>query len=275
MAKKIKSAPNYLHGYSEQEQARLYNQARFFEHIVYEKVDFSKQKRILEVGCGVGAQTEILLKRFPHLHVQGMDASSIQIEQARKKLAPLIKSGRVSFDLGNALELPYPENSFDGAFVCWFLEHVQKPIEILREIRRVLKASSIIYCTEVLNATFYVHPYSPATLQYWFAFNDHHWSLGGDPFVGAKLANYLLAAGFQDVSTDVSVHHYDNRAPKKRGEFIEDWISFLLSGAPGLLQAGKVTPKLVEEMKKELICLKDDPNAVFFNTWVQAKALAC
>ncbi len=270
-----KSKLDYIHGFSEQEQARLYRQAQFFEEIVYEKVNFSEQKRILEVGCGVGAQTEILLKRFPHLFVHGVDASCVQIEKAKKHLSSSIKNDRVVFDVGDALNLPYSENAFDGAFICWFLEHVSKPIEILKELRRVLKASSPIYCTEVLNATFYVHPYSPATLQYWFQFNDYHWSLGGDPFVGAKLANYLLAAGYQNVSTEVSVHHYDNRAPKKRAQFIEDWIGFLLSGAPNLLKAKKVTPKLVKEMKEELTRLKDDPDAVFFNTWVQAKAYAC
>lgn len=270
---KWKSRP-YLHGYSEDEQERLYRQARFLESSVYQNVDFSNPSHILEVGCGVGAQTKILIERFPYLSIQGIDAAPVQIEKAKKFLSQEIKKGKVSLDTGDALHLPYRENEFDGAFLCWFLEHVQKPVEVLREIRRVLKASAVIYCTEVLNASFYVHPYSPATLQYWFAFNDYHWSLGGDPFVGAKLANYLMAAGYQNISTEVSVHLYDNRTPKRRVQFIEDWASFLLSGAPGLLKAHKVTPHLVEQMKDELHRLREDPNAVFFNAWVQAKAQA-
>jgi ubiquinone/menaquinone biosynthesis C-methylase UbiE len=267
-------AKGYLHGYTTAEQERLVQQARFLEPSVYQKVDFSSQRQILEVGSGVGAQTEILLERFPQITLSGIDASADQVECAKRRLAEHIGSGRVDVKLGDALHLPYAENSFDGAFVCWFLEHVQQPVEILKEMRRVLRPSAVIYCTEVLNATFYVHPYSPATLQYWFAFNDYQWTLKGDPFVGGKLANYLLAAGYQNVHTEVCVHHYDNRAPKRRAEFIEYWTKLLLSGAPGLIKAKKISPKVVQTMKKELARLKHDPDAVFFYCWVQAKAQA-
>lgn len=267
-------AKGYLHGFDPAEQDRLYRQARFLESSVYEHVDFSKQRSVIEVGCGVGAQTEILLDRFPHLHVHGVDAQQAQIDRARRHLRPQLKAGRVSLDVGDALKLPFADNSFDGGFICWLLEHVQNPVAILAELKRVLKTGGVIYLSEVLNATFYVHPYSPATQQYWFAFNDHQWNLGGDPFVGAKLANYLLAAGYQDISLNVAVHHYDNRSPKRRAQFIEYWTSLLLSGAPGLLAAKRVTAEVVREMTAELERLKNDPDAVFFYSWVRGRAEA-
>ena len=96
----------------------------------------------------------------------------------------------------------------------------------------------------------------------------------GRPLRGAKLANYLAAAGFQDIQTEVKVHHYDNRAPKRRADFIGYWTNLMLSGAPTLLQAGKVTQDLVDEVRKELNALKYDPNAVFFYSWIQARARA-
>jgi ubiquinone/menaquinone biosynthesis C-methylase UbiE len=267
-------AEGYVHGYSKKEQDRLYVQARFLEHEVYEKVDFSRQRHVLEVGSGVGAQTEILLKRFPHLKIQCVDASAEQLGRAKKHLARQLKQGNVELAQADAAQLPFPSSSFDGAFLCWFLEHVQQPVAILREIRRVLKAGGAIYCSELLNSTYFVEPYSPATLQYLFALNDYQWMLKGDPFVGAKLGNCLLAAGFQNISTEVKVQFYDNRTPKRRAEYIQDWTDVLLSGAPALLKAGKVTEKIIEEMKEELTKLKDDPNAVFFSAWVQARAEA-
>src|SRR3989442_308657 len=141
----------YLHGYSSKEQHRLYHQARFYEKYVYEKINFTKASHIIEVGCGVGAQTEILLERFPHLHIQGVDLSSAQIAQAKKHLSKFVQSGQIKFNIENAEKLPYKNKSFDGAFLCWFLEHVQNPIKILKEVRRVLKPSSVIYNTEVFN----------------------------------------------------------------------------------------------------------------------------
>lgn len=265
-------APGYLHGFSHDEQDRLYKQARFLESSVYQNVDFSSAQNLIEVGCGVGAQTEILLERFQNLHVTGIDASGDQIARAKNHLDQSRFQNRVEFLQGDALHLPFPDDTFDAAFICWFLEHVQEPVEILKEVRRVMKAQATIACNEVFNATFYMHPYSPATLKFWFEFNDHQWNLKGDPFVGGKLANYLLKAGFQDIQTQVITHHYDNRTPKKRAQFIDDWAKLLLSGAPALIQTGKITPEIVDEMKNELQRLKKDSDAVIFYSWIQAQA---
>lgn len=265
------TTPGYLHGTSEGEQDRLYQQARFLESRIYDTVDFSKQTNLLEVGSGVGAQTEILLRRFPQAKIQSIDISQAQTERAKQHLAPQIKEGRVNIALGNAETLPFASDSFDGAFICWLLEHVQNPVQILKEVKRVIKSEAIVYCTEVMNATFFVNPYSPATLQYWFAFNDHQCNLGGDPFVGAKLGNYLKEAGFQNIETRVKSFHFDNRMPKIRSQMFEYWKQLLLSGTPSMLEAGKVTVELVSEMKRELETLKADPDAIFFYSCMQAK----
>ncbi len=263
----------YLHGFTPEEQDRLFEQARFLEPFVYAQLDYSDRHDLLEIGCGVGAQTDVLLRRFPELKITGIDASPIQIERARERHSPALDSGRLELLVGDALHLPFSEPRFDSAFVCWLLEHVRDPIEILKETRRVLLPGALITCSEVMNATFFVHPYSPHTLQYWFAFNDHQWELQGDPFVGAKLGNYLLAAGYSDIVTTPRTFHFDSRKPEQRARFIEYWAKLLLSGAPGLLEAGKVTPALVEGMKDELARLKNDPDAVFFYSFMQAQAV--
>ncbi|KMN47177.1 methyltransferase, partial [Chromobacterium violaceum] len=69
----------YIHGFSAAEQARLVRQARFSEAMVYRDVDFSGVQKLLEVGCGVGAQTEILLRRFPDVGITGLDFSQRQL----------------------------------------------------------------------------------------------------------------------------------------------------------------------------------------------------
>jgi ubiquinone/menaquinone biosynthesis C-methylase UbiE len=262
----------YLHGYTAKEQNRLYHQARFLEDQVFSNVDFTGRKHIIEIGCGVGAQTEILLERYPDLKITCVDASADQLSRARKHLSEYIKAGRVSLTQANASELPFADDSFDGAFVTWFLEHVPSPIEILKEARRVLQRNALIHLNEVLNHTFFVHPYSPATLQYWFAFNDHQWNLKGDPYVGAKLGNYLAAAGYAHITTNFTYVHLDNRQPKTRARFIEYWIDLLLSGAPELEHAGKVTHDIVQQMTIELSSLRDNPDSVIFFGHMKARA---
>ena len=92
--------------------------------------------------------------------------------------------------------------------------------------------------------------------------------------MGGKLANYLIEAGYQNVTTKVLTYQFDNRMPKKRAAFIDYWTDLLLSGAPSLIKAGRVTPELVEEMRSESETLKTAPDAVFFYSWIQARAEA-
>ncbi len=262
----------YIHGYSSDEQDRLYEQARFLEERLYSTIDFNNAGRIVELGCGVGAQTEILLRRFPKLHIEGVDASEAQLARAATHLREAIGQKRVHLTQADAKKLPFGDNVFDGAFLCWILEHVPNPIDVLKEAGRVLGPGARIYCTEVLNATFFLEPYSPATQQYWFAFNDHQWNLGGDPFVGAKLGNLLLEAGFQQIETSVKSFHYDSRTPKLRAQMIDFWAVLLLSGTPALLEAGRTTEAEIARMREELDRVKHEKNGVFFYSSVQATA---
>ena len=168
--------------------------------------------------------------------------------------------------------MDFEANTFDSAFLCWVLEHVPDPVSVLAETRRVLSSGATIVVTEVQNATFFLDPYSPHTLAYWAAFNDYQLELGGDPFVGAKLGNLLQRVGFSDIDTRIKTVHLDNRTPGERAEFIAFWSELLLSGAPGLLEAGKVSAETVAGMTEELRAVGHDPDAVFFYSFVQARA---
>lgn len=266
-------AKGYVHGFTREEQDRLHDQARFLEHRIHDRLPFWKCRHLLEVGCGVGAQTEILLRHFPELRVTGIDMSEENLGRARENLAGVSwAEGRYDLRVADARRLEDKAGSFDGAFLCWILEHVPDPQQILSEVRRVLSPGSPIVVTEVQNASFFIDPYSPHTMAYWLAFNDHQLELGGDPFVGAKLGNMLLAVGYQDITTKVRNIHLDNRAPGERAEFLAFWTGLLMSGAPGLQEAGKVSEETVEGMKEELSRVAHDPNAVFFYSFVQARA---
>ena len=273
MSKAQAEGRGYVHGFTRAEQERLKRQARFLEHRIHDRLPFWKARRLLEIGCGVGAQTEILLRHFPDLHVTGIDTSETNLERARENLAALSwAEGRYDLSVEDAGRLSFGVDSFDSAFLCWLLEHVEDPMRVLSEVRRVLRPGSSVVVTEVQNATFFIDPYSPHTMAYWLAFNDHQLELGGDPFVGAKLGNLLLAVGYQDITTKVRNIHLDNRAPGERAEFLAFWTELLLSGAPGLAAAGKVSEETVEGMKEELGRVAHDPNAVFFYAFIQARA---
>ena len=263
----------YLHGFSATEQARLMRQARLAESTVFHDIDYADARRLLEVGSGVGAQTEILLRRFPDLHATCVDLNGQQVEAARHNLGAMPWfDGRYDLHQADATDLPFDPRSFDAAFLCWVLEHVPTPARVLSEVRRVLVPGAPVYVTEVMNASFLLDPYSPNVWRYWMAFNDFQIDSGGDPFVGAKLGNLLLAGGFRDVTTQIKTFHFDNREPARRKTMIAFWEELLLSAADQLVAAGKVTTEVVEGVRHEMRQVQNDPNAVFFYSFVQARA---
>jgi ubiquinone/menaquinone biosynthesis C-methylase UbiE len=265
----------YLHGYTPRERDRLRRQARVLEPMVHDHLPFHRRRNCLEIGAGVGAQTEILLRHFPDLHVTCVERSPTQIAEARRFLKSVAWArGRYTLVQEDAASLSFEREQFDCGFLCWILEHVSDPARILSELRRVLISGSPVVVNEVLNATFFIDPYSPCTLKYLMAFNDHQLDLGGDPFVGAKLGNLLQQVGFHDIETSVKTFHLDNRRPGERAEFLAYWTDLLLSGSPQLLAAKKVSADVVAGMKQELERVGHDPNSVFFDSFIQARARA-
>jgi SAM-dependent methyltransferase len=216
-----------------------------------------------------------LLRHFPEIVVTGIEINDAQIDEARRFLATVAwAKDRWSVVKSDATTLEFGPETFDAAFLCWILEHVGDPARVLSEVRRVLVPGSPVVCNEVLNATFFIDPYSPETLRYWTAFNEHQLASGGDPFVGAKLGNLLQSVGFRDVTTEVKTFHLDNRAPGERAEMLGYWTDLLLSGAPALLEAKQVTEENVEKMRHELAHVARDPDSVFFYSFIQARARA-
>ncbi|WPU66146.1 methyltransferase domain-containing protein [Peredibacter starrii] len=263
----------YLHGFSETEQNRLRAQAEFAEYTIFQNINFSNAKKVLEVGCGVGAQTEILLRRFPKVHVTGVDLNEKQLDAAKKFIGGMpAVANRYEFHKMSGDNLSFDAQTFDAAYLCWILEHVPNPAQVLSEVRRVLRPGAEIVVTEVMNSSFFLDPYSPNVWKYWMAFNDYQYDHAGDPFIGAKLGNLLTQVGYHQVRTEVKTWHFDNRQPALRKQAILFWTDLLLSAADKLVEEKYVDQEVVTKTKEELGRVANDPNAVFLYSFMQAKA---
>ncbi len=263
----------YLHGFSETEQQRLRTQAEFAEYTIFQNINFSSAKKVLEIGSGVGAQTEILLRRFPKIHVTGIDLNEKQLKAAKIFLGSIPgTAGRYEFLEMSADNLNFEAETFDAAYLCWILEHVPNPAQVLSEARRVLRPGSEIVITEVMNSSFFLDPYSPNVWKYWMAFNDYQHNHAGDPFIGAKLGNLLTSVGYHQVRTEVKTWHFDNRQPALRKQALHFWSDLLLSASGQLLSENYVNQETVDKAKEELGKVANDPNAVFLYSFMQAKA---
>ena len=255
----------YIHTFAPAEQDRLVAQAEFLEPYIFPTMDFSACRDVLEVGCGVGAEMEILLRRFPSLRVTGVDFSAAQLTRARGYLHARLAAGRARLQQGSAYELPFADRAFDGVCLIWVLEHLAAPQRALTEAARVLRPGGVLSGTEVCNASWQVEPRCPAMTEYWAAFNALQRELGGDPDVGGKLPALLTAAGLVDVQAWPVPVRLDGRMrdPAARRKFLGYWETLWLTGAGQLLARGWVTADLVAAVRREFAGLAANPAAVY------------
>ena len=269
----VESSSQYLHGYTDEERQRLHRQAAFIAPHIFPSIDFKRCRRILEIGSGVGAQTEHLLKIFPEIHVTCIDLNEAQLHRAAQTLAQLpIAEGRYELIKQDAHSLAFPAESFDGVFICWVLEHLPDPGQVLREAKRVLRSGGSLYANEVMNASLFLHPHCPDTWTYWQAYNLFQKTHGGDPNVGPKLGALLHEAGFEHINVAPKWLHADRRNPSERQKALSYWCELLLSGKNQLLEAMLIYPSLVDQVTAEFRDLAESPEAVVYYSFIQAKA---
>jgi len=138
---------SYVHGYSEREAQRLQDQAGALVDLLHRGVAFPPGSRVLEAGCGVGAQTVTLTARSPGALFTAVDRDETSLAAARRAVAAA-GHGNVAFLQADLRALPFADAAFDHAFACFVLEHVPSPPALLRELARVVRPGGTLTVIE-------------------------------------------------------------------------------------------------------------------------------
>ena len=94
-------------------------------------------ERVLEIGCGRGVGTQIILERFGADHVTAFDLDPDMVERARRRLAP--EGDRVEVEVGDAEHIDAPDGDFDAVFDFGIIHHILNWRAAVKEVARVLR----------------------------------------------------------------------------------------------------------------------------------------
>lgn len=101
--------------------------------------------RMVDVCCGTGKMAlELAAAVGPSGHVTGLDFSEEMLNVARKSILDSAYNDRILLLQGDAMDLPFEENSFDGATVGWGLRNLPDLRKGVREMIRVVKPGSMV-----------------------------------------------------------------------------------------------------------------------------------
>jgi SAM-dependent methyltransferase len=262
----------YVHGYSQRETQRLYEQAEILENILHPGTVFPAGAKVLEAGCGVGAQTRLLAKRSP-------DAGFVCIDVSEKSLATAIRLheqpgfGRVTFYREDVNRLSWPDEAFDHVFVCFLLEHLDAPGAALQELKRVLRRGGTITVIEGDHGSCFWHPETPASLAAWHGLITAQRNIGHDPNIGRRLAPLLAEAGFRLQTCRPVWLYADRLQPALRDGMVDHIIVPMVQSAEHQILAERLVPEEVYHQGiRDLARVDETDEGSFFYTWFKAVA---
>ena len=231
----------YVHGYDPRESIRLQDQASTLVDLLHSDTAFPPGSRVLEAGCGVGAQTVTLGRNSPEARITSVDLSEASLAKAKAAVtgAGLVN---VNFQQANLFALPFEPASFDHVFVCFVLEHLARPAEALLALKSVLKPGGTITAIEGDHGSAYFHPDSDAAQKAIGCLVELQRRAGGDAMIGRSLYPLMDHAGYTSVQVSPRMVYADSSKPHLVEGFTRNTFTAMIEGVrESVVMAGLMT----------------------------------
>lgn len=220
---------DYVHGYSAVESTRLRDQAETLADLLHHDTAYPVGARVLEAGCGVGAQTQSLVRSSPDAEFVAVDISEASLVEAAERMSR-VGATNVAFLRADVYRLPFAASSFDHVFVCFLLEHLADPRQALAELGRVLVPGGSITVIEGDHGSALFHPESEMARKAIRCLIDLQRLSGGDSLIGRRLYPLLRDCGFRDVWVSPRLVYADASRPGMVDGFTRKTFTAMVEG---------------------------------------------
>jgi ubiquinone/menaquinone biosynthesis C-methylase UbiE len=109
------------------------------------RLPLAHARRILALGCGTGIEVRALRRLTrPEVAITGLDHSPALIDAARRLTTEEGLAGNVTYQVGDAHQVPYGDGEFDIVTLHTLISHVDDPPQVLREARRLVRPGGTV-----------------------------------------------------------------------------------------------------------------------------------
>lgn len=261
----------YVHGYSTRESERLADQAQTLTGLLHDDTHYPAGSRVLEAGCGIGAQTVILARNSPGALITSLDISEDSLRRAEEKIH---QEGitNVIFRQGDIFHLPFPSSSFDHIFVCFVLEHLTEPQRALEQLRPLLKEGGTITVIEGDHGSTFFHPENMDARRAIDCLVELQQKVGGNALIGRQLYPLVCGAGYSEVTVSPRMVYVDSSHPGLVEGFTKLTFTAMVEGVgPEVMKQGLMSREAWERGVAALYRTAE-PDGVFCYTFFKATA---
>ena len=262
-----------MHGYSDRETQRLQEQSLILEDLLHRGTSYTAGTRVLEVGCGVGAQTLILLRRNPGILLTSVDMSEESLQKAKERVG---ETGydNVEFRHEDILESSLEPGSFDHLFICFVLEHMEHPVDSLKQMMKLLRVGGSVTLIEGDHSSGQWSPETEASRAAWNGLVLSQKMLGHDPDIGKRLHKVMCDAGIEQVQVEPRAVDPDRSDPILLDGVVNQIIApMVYSAEKQVLALEMVDPQIWKKGLRDLSHVADSPDGSFFYSWFKGAGI--
>ena len=144
--------------------------------------------------------------------------------------------------------MPFDAASFDHVFVCFVLEHLARPVEALRVLKKLLKPGGSITVIEGDHGSAYFHPDSAAAREAIGCQVELQRRAGGNAMIGREVYPLMVEAGFGKVRVSPRMVYVDSSRPHLVDGFTRKTFTAMVEGVRGAaIASGIVEPARFDE----------------------------